>query len=135
MTKDLIKQTYTDFSNALERLGEALGEDASKNSLILDGTIQRFEFTYELAWKLLKRILENQGVSISTPRQAIKESFRAEIIMDGENWIIMLEDRNATSHIYDEIQAMNIYMKIKDIHYKNLKDLRDKASEYMVDTQ
>jgi nucleotidyltransferase substrate binding protein (TIGR01987 family) len=52
----------------------------------------------------------------------IKEAFKAKTIKDGQEWINMLEDRNKTSHLYDEKQALKIYEKIKKNHYKILEN-------------
>jgi nucleotidyltransferase substrate binding protein (TIGR01987 family) len=123
MTAERIKELHSDYVKAFTKLKEALKEDIAKGSIILDGTIQRFEFTFELAWKLMKGVLALQGIDAATPRQVIKEAFKAGIITDGEGWILMLEDRNITSHIYDESQALMIYRKIKDRHYPNLEKL------------
>jgi len=123
MTKERIKQIHADFKKALERLKDALAEDISRGSIIVDGTIQRFEFTFELAWKLIKTILKYNGIEADTPRAAIKEAFKAKMIQDGNGWIDMLEDRNKTSHIYDEKGALVIYKKIKQAHYALLEKL------------
>lgn len=123
MTVERIEEIYASFKNVLGRLEEAIGEDVSASSVILDGTIQRFEFTFELSWKLLKETLLYAGIDASTPRSVIKEAFAAGMIKDGDGWIDMLGDRNKTSHIYDEKQAMEIYSKIKSRHlllFKNL---------------
>ena len=117
-----IKNLFTDFKKARERLAQALSEDLSKGSIVVDGTIQRFEFTFELAWKLAKAILKFNGVEAETPRLVIKEAFKSKLIddKDGDAWIDMLEDRNKTSYIYDEEQALKFYDKIKQDHYKLL---------------
>ena len=122
-----IKNLYTDFKKALERLAQALNEDLSKGSIVVDGTIQRFEFTFELAWKLAKAILKFNGVEAETPRLVIKEAFKSNLIddKDGHAWIDMLEDRNKTSHIYDEKQALKIYEKIKTNHFKLLEGFKE----------
>ncbi|MFH1877459.1 MAG: nucleotidyltransferase substrate binding protein [Candidatus Omnitrophota bacterium] len=125
MTPARIKELLNDFEKALQRLNEALNEDISKGSVIVDGTIQRFEFTFELAWKLAKNILAFQGIEANSPRSAIKEAFRSKLITDGNGWIDMLEDRGKTSHIYDEKNALEIYEKIKKKHYPLLKAFRD----------
>jgi predicted nucleotidyltransferase len=52
------KELYKDYVNALKRLSEALWEDLNKGSIVVDGTIQRFEFTFELAWKLARLVVE-----------------------------------------------------------------------------
>lgn len=120
MSLERIRQIYADYKRALERLKEALDQDLSLGSIIVDGTIQRFEFTFELAWKLAKLVLNYNGIEAEVPRSVIKEAFGAKFIQDGEGWIDMLEDRNKTSHIYDEKEALKIYKKIKGSHVKLL---------------
>jgi len=65
--------------------------------------MQRFEYTFELAWNLLKDRLEHDGVSIPTvtPRQVIRQAFQSNLIQDGDTWVDMLTDRNRMSHTYD----------------------------------
>ncbi|MBU0570524.1 MAG: nucleotidyltransferase substrate binding protein [Candidatus Omnitrophica bacterium] len=124
MTLERINELYANYSNAVKRLGEALKIDVKKGSIAVDGTIQRYEFTFELAWKLLKCILEYNGIQSVTPRLVVKEAYKAGIITDGDEWIDMLEDRNKTVHIYDEAQALAIYKKIKKQHFRQLEMLR-----------
>lgn len=124
-----IKELYSDFKKALKRTTEALKENPSRSSIIVDGTIQRFEFTFELAWKLAKAILNYNGIEADNPRAVLKEAFKAKIIGDGAAWIDMLEDRNKTSHIYDEKQALVIYKKIKEKHIHILSDLEKNSAK------
>ncbi len=123
MSQNKIDELLLDYRNSLKRLEESLGEDLSISSTILDGTIQRFEFTFELAWKFLRAILVYRGIDVNSPRNTIKEAFREKLIQDGEAWIEMLEDRNSTSHTYDEILAKEIYSKVKNNHFIYLKKL------------
>jgi len=133
MSHERMKEIYADFQRALGRLREALNEDIRGNSIAIDGTIQRFEFTFELAWKLAAAILKYQGIEADTPRSVIKEAFKAKLLKDGEAWIDMLEDRNKTSHIYDEKAAMVIYEKIKSNHYRVLEELSRVVVEFIED--
>ena len=119
--------SHEEYSKALGRLREGLSVDPTNNSLALDGVIQRFEFTFELGWKLLKALLAYEGIQCASPRSCIKESFRTGILADGDSWIQMLEDRNQTSHIYDEAEATAIYGKIKESYLGLLLDLEEKA--------
>lgn len=80
----------------------------------IDATIQRFEFTFELFWKLLKVILEFQGTETQYPRDTLRAAYRGRLINDEEGWLLMLKDRNLTSHTYDEAIADEIYRKIKE---------------------
>lgn len=98
------------YRNAIVRLEEALNEKDSP--LAVDGTIQRFEFTFELSWKTLKRVLAYEGEICKTPRECLKSAFRLGLIDDETVWLNMLEDRNAMAHIYDEKSAMVIYQRI-----------------------
>ncbi len=112
-------QKKEDFLNALDRLQEALQQEPTE--LVIDGTLHRFEFTFELAWKLIKSYLEYMGVAETTgsPRETIQNGFKQGIIENGEEWINMMLSRNSLSHIYDEKTSREIYNKIKN-NYINL---------------
>jgi len=99
------KQRFENFESAFMLLKEALENDISEMSdLEKEGVVQRFEYTFELAWKTLKDYLVYSGVVFDqiTPRRVIKEAFAARIIEDGQTWIDMLEQRNLMSHTYDK---------------------------------
>jgi nucleotidyltransferase substrate binding protein (TIGR01987 family) len=72
------------------------------------GAIQAFEFTYELAWKTMRRILEKRGVDAQSPRETFREAARNRLIQDPEPWFLFLEKRNLTSHTYKEENAQAI---------------------------
>lgn len=110
-----LEDSLSKLETALKRLGEALAADSS-NALFVDGTIQRFEFVFELTWKTLKRALEVEGLKCETPRETLKTAFKAGWITDETLWLQMLEDRNLTSHTYDEPAALEIYENIKNYH-------------------
>lgn len=110
-----LEDTLSKLEAALTRLGEALAADSS-NALFVDGTIQRFEFVFELLWKTLKRALEVEGFKCATPRETLKTAFKAGWISDETLWMQMLDDRNLTSHTYDEPAAMEIYENIKSYY-------------------
>jgi len=74
-----------------------------------DGLIQRFEFTFELAWKTLKSIFEDEGLmGLNSPKTVLREAYAAGLIVDEELWLNMLNDRNSTVHIYDEKMSIEI---------------------------
>lgn len=92
------------FSRAFVLLRDALERPVKElNELEREGVIQRFEYTFELAWKTLKDRLEFDGLVLNpvTPRNVIRAAFKAKLIDDGEAWIDMLVDRNLMSHTYD----------------------------------
>ena len=85
---------------------------------MVDGTIQRFEFTLELYWKTLKRLLLSEGIDAKTPRETLKEAFQAGWLEDEKAWLQMLKDRNETSHVYDEEMALKILANIKQYFHE-----------------
>ena len=103
------RQRFANFSRALARLDSAItgGRLAEYSELELEGIIQRFEYTFELAWKTLKDYLEYSGVEITqaTPRKVIKECFAVGIFdeadIDAEIFLEMISARNDLSHTYD----------------------------------
>lgn len=107
-----ISWSLKNLQNALKRLGEALQENPS-NELIVDGTIQRFEFVIELFWKTLKRLLEREGIHTSTPKETLKKAYASNWLKDETIWLEMLYDRNQMSHLYDEAKAKEIYQHIQ----------------------
>lgn len=116
-------QRFQNFEKSMKHLKE--GIDTGNPDLIQKaGSIQFFEMSFELAWNLLKDYLEEQGFSdVRYPRAAIKKAFETGLIEDGHSWLQMLEDRNHTSHIYDEIMADEIGLLIKDKYYPLLNEL------------
>ena len=121
---------FQNFSRAYALLRDALDTKIENlNQLEREGVIQRFEFTFELSWQLLKDRLEYDGVLISpvTPRNVIREAAAAGLIDDGETWMDMLTDRNSTSHRFDcellESVLSNIqnnYLPILETLYRRL---------------
>lgn len=87
------KQRFENFEKAYFLLRDVFIEKQEFSNLEKEGIIQRFEFTFELAWKTVKDYLESSGVMIATitPKNVIKEAFAAKIIIDGKMWIDMLE--------------------------------------------
>ena len=107
------------FRNALKRLEEAAEKLAidKENDIIRDALMQRFEFTYELAWKTTKEYLESMGIMDKNfPRAVIQEAYIQNLIKNEENWLGMIKDRNMTSHLYKESLAKEIADRILDLY-------------------
>ncbi len=127
-----IKIKLSNFKKALQRLKEAAEQfkQDNANDVIRDGVIQRFEFTYELAWKTTKDYLESIGiVDKNSPRAVFKEAYAQKLIMNEENWLLMLKDRNLTSHVYKEEMAEEITKRIINIYIREFDDLLSKLQE------
>ena len=117
---------FRNFSRAYTLLREATEPAVSElNQLEREGVIQRFEYTFELAWLTLKDRLEYDGVALATvtPRNVIREAFGARLIADGETWTEMLSDRNLMSHTYDFARFEAVIENIRNRYLGILDDL------------
>ena len=110
-------QRFNNFSKALNQLTKFI-EKGSLNEFEQQGLIQSFEYTYELAWLTLKDYFEAQGeTNISGSRDAFRLATKRGIIVDGDNWMNMIESRSLTSHTYDEVVADNVIQKILNTYF------------------
>ena len=117
---------FRNFSRAYALLREAVEPEVSElNQLEREGVIQRFEYTFELAWLTLKDRLEYDGVALATvtPRNVIREAFAANLIADGQTWTDMLTDRNLMSHTYDFARFEAVIENIRNRYLRILDDL------------
>jgi nucleotidyltransferase substrate binding protein (TIGR01987 family) len=115
MNDRALKQLFDDLGRSLDRLGEAL-TIAEDEPLAVDGTIQRFEFTFELFWKAVRRLLAGQGIEANSPKAVLQQAYRQGWLDDEERWLDVLKDRNLTSHTYREPLALVIYRRVP-MHY------------------
>lgn len=124
MNKTKLHNKALNYKKALIRLEEASHYDVAVG-LNLDGLIQRFEFTMELAWKLIKSYLEEKGddVPIHGSKDAVRRAFSLALIEEPGIWLKMINDRNTLSHTYDEKEAFEIAGKIKAVYLPELKKL------------
>lgn len=127
------EQRFSNFNKALIKLGQAVKYIESVyyvegnfdeslleegDDLMKEGLIQRFEYTHELAWNVMKDFLNERG---STPlygsKDATREAFATGLITDGQVWMEMISSRNKTSHTYNEETATEIFLKILENYH------------------
>jgi len=93
------------------------------NEMIKEGLIQRFEYTHELAWNVMKDYAEYQGNSnIGGSRVASREAFKLQLVSNGDVWMDMIGSRNKTSHTYNEEITNEIYFKVLNEYYQAFLD-------------
>lgn len=98
--------------------------------------IKAFEFTYELGWNVLKDYLEWQGTTgLYGSRSVIRTAFRVGLIANGDAWIDMLEDRNLSSHVYDEETADRILSATRDTYLMLFEELERRMQSLQEDIQ
>jgi nucleotidyltransferase substrate binding protein (TIGR01987 family) len=114
------KQRFSNFKKALNQLTNAveLNNERPLSDIERQGLIKAYEFTYELAWNVMKDYFYYQGtISITGSRDAIREAFLREIIVDGEAWMKMVADRNKAAHTYNEDVAKEVGCNILTVYY------------------
>ena len=129
------EQRFSNFNKALQKLSRAVdfinaenadtrkSETETKDRHILDeiireGLIQRFEYTHELAWNVMRDYAIYQGnTNVGGSRDATREAFQLQLVSNGQAWMEMIASRNKTSHIYNEETADEIYLKILRDYY------------------
>ena len=114
------KQRFQNFLKAFALLEEAVKiyHEKGLNDLEEQGLIQRFEFTHELAWNVLKDYLTFQGiVNITGSRDATREAFNMGLIEHGEVWMEMIKSRNQSTHTYNEEVADELQNRIIHNYY------------------
>ncbi len=109
-----IEFKYMNLKKAYGKLKEVSDIYDGKNEIIRDSLIQRFEFTYELTHKTMKEFMKYLGVTLenSFPRTIFKKAYVNNLISNDKVWINLLEDRNSTSHIYNENLANEVADRI-----------------------
>ena len=118
------KQRFENFQKAFNLLASAI-QQPSLSKLEKEGVIQRFEYTFELAWKTLRDYMRYGGVETNLPREVIKEAFASGLITDGQIWIDMLEKRNLMAHTYDEASFEQAYTSIVKDYYRGIQQVHD----------
>ncbi|VAW38211.1 Protein of unknown function DUF86, Caur_2869 group, partial [hydrothermal vent metagenome] len=123
-------QRFDNYQKALTQLTKFIAQ-GDLNELEEQGLIQAFEYTYELGWNLLKDYLLYQGTqNIYGSRDAIREAFSVGLIADGEGWMKMLQDRNRTTHTYNEEVATAIAANIRQLYFAQFVALKEQFDQF-----
>ena len=116
-------QRFANFNSAFLQLKRFL-EKGELNEFEEQGLIQSFEYTFELAWNVIKDFYEDQGEqSIQGSKDAFRLAFRRGLIDRGEEWMEMVENRKLTVHTYNEKTANDIAKLIRQKYFKNFQQL------------
>lgn len=122
-------ERLTTFKNAIARLCEIVDiyKQRPLNSFENDSLIKRFEFTYEMAWKLMMSYEKENGITeLMGSKDVVRRAFAMSLIENGETWLEMIDDRNKTSHLYDEEMAEDMIDDIVHTYFPLFLELRNK---------
>jgi len=135
MTQDIRwQQRFDNFNRALKQLTAAVELAAQREFTQLEkqGVIQAFEFVHELAWNVLKDLLEFEGIQgIVGSRGTVREAFKRGLLADGELWLDMIDKRNLTSHTYNAELAQDMVNTIIHGYYPNFMALQQTLQQRM----
>ena len=130
-------QRFNNYRKALEKFNQAVDIISNKlewgeeiDDLLEEGLIQRFEYTHELAWKVMKDYAQYQGyTNIQGSRDAFRKAFEMGII-ENEAWMESINDRNLTSHNYDDETVAEILKAIIDTYALLFNDFEKKMLSF-----
>ncbi|MEX2589642.1 MAG: nucleotidyltransferase substrate binding protein [Chitinophagales bacterium] len=134
------EQRFSNFNKAMSKLDRAVTHIKSEyysegsfnedlfeegDDIIREGLIQRFEYTHELAWNVMKDFIKDHGnAEIFGSKDATREAFSLGLISNGKVWMEMIKSRNKTSHTYNEEIANEIFINILDKYHKAFLDFQ-----------
>lgn len=122
MTNDDVRwqQRMANYRKAFGQLRKivAIARERALSDIELQALIKSFEYTHELAWKVIQDYFTWQGVTgISGSRDAFREAFQNGLISDGEGWMDMIPSRNNSVHAYNEEIARKVASRIIERHH------------------
>jgi nucleotidyltransferase substrate binding protein (TIGR01987 family) len=128
------QQRFANFCRALEQL-ELFFEPPELNAREQQGLVKAFEYTFELGWNCLRDLLRSRGNStlLLGSRDAIREAFSTGLIEDGPAWMAMVNDRNLTSHVYNQSTAEAITANISSTYLPAFRALRTQLQGLIIE--
>lgn len=105
------------FSNCLRVLKRADFALAANEEIYRTGVVGQFSLTFELAWKALQAVLRlhgAEGAETGSPREILQLGYKMGFVEDETVWLMMLKKRNVMVHIYDESEADELLLLIRD---------------------
>ena len=129
------QQRFSNYTKALAQL-ETFVQPPALNEREQQGLIKAFEYTFELAWNTLRDLLRSQGnTTLLGSRDTLREAFRLGLIDAGETWMLMIQDRNLTSHSYNRATADAIAEQIIHSYLPCFLQLRQRLEQRIMEEQ
>jgi nucleotidyltransferase substrate binding protein (TIGR01987 family) len=120
-----IQESFQDFERILSQFAEVMATPASDlDSRDRDSGILRFELCYEVCWKLLQRLVRDQGYESNGPRSAFEKAFALGWIENESVWYDLMKDRNTAVHVYREEWAEALFLRL-NAYMEAFQALRD----------
>lgn len=126
------------FSNCLAVLKKANFDNAENDEIYRTGIIGQFNLSFELSWKAMQEILRLHGVEeaeTGSPREIIQLAYKFGFISDSTVWLSMLKRRNTSVHVYDEDEADELILLIRDSYVPAFTELEVTLREKLKETE
>jgi nucleotidyltransferase substrate binding protein (TIGR01987 family) len=122
---------FKNYEKALMKLQEVIEivRLEPENDFYRDSLLQRYEFTWELAWKTLKEYMQEMGFTFDlSPMATLKQAFQQNLIDDEKDWLASVRGRNLLAHTYDEGTANTVANDVITKYNKGFMDLYEKLN-------
>lgn len=129
---------YDNFCSALENLEDIFDYEEPYNNVVLTGLVALYEICFEQSWKMMKEILEQEGVAearTGSPRQILKSAYQAGILEKETLWMEALAARNNVAHAYNQAVALDIVRQTKELYYPMFAALKKNIEENWLTTE
>ena len=126
------------FANCLSVLRTADFSFATQNEIYRMGVIGQFQLTFELSWKALQSALRLHGASeaeTGSPREILQIAYRYGFLSDSAVWLMMLQKRNTTAHVYNEEEADSLLLLIRDSFIPAFQSLEETLRQKLAETE
>jgi len=123
------QELYIQLERAVGKMQEAL--TFPDNEPHKESTIQRFEYTFELSWKLMSSIIKDQGIESYGVRNILREAYKLKLIDTIEMWFKYADARNQTAHIYKQSVADEVVSVARGGFVEDVKAFMEKAQKYL----
>ena len=123
---------YENFCASFANLNDIFSYEEPYNNVVLTGLVALYEICFEQSWKMMKELLEDNGVAegrTGSPRQILKAAYQAGMIREEELWLDALVSRNNVAHAYNLAIALDIVRKTKKLYYAMFAALKEEVEK------
>lgn len=123
---------YENFCAALKNLNDIFSYEEPYSNVVLTGLVALYEICFEQSWKLMKEILEENGVAearTESPRQILKSAYQAGLLKEEGLWMEALAARNNVAHAYQQAVALDIVRQTKKMYFSMFADLKKEIED------
>ena len=123
---------YKNFCAAFENLRDIFAYKEPYSNVVLTGLTALYEICFEQSWKLMKELLEKEGVAearTGSPRQILKSAYGAGMLEEESLWMRALASRNNVAHACNQAVTLDIVRQTKEFYYPMFAEFKKRIEE------